>query len=72
MSAYAVVIERTESGTYSAYSPDLPGCITVGDTPEETEASMREAIAAHLEALRDYGEPIPEPSTVRAVVIDAA
>ena len=60
---YAIVIERAE-GNYSAYVPDLPGCIAVGDTVAETEQSMREAIALHLAALREDGTPIPEPTTV--------
>ena len=58
---YALVIERTSTG-YSAYSPDVPGCAAVGDTEEETRASFRDALAGHFEAMRDVGEPIPEPS----------
>ena len=59
---YAVVIERA-GANYSAYVPDLPGCISVGDTIEETERHIREAIALHLEALREHGEVVPEPTT---------
>lgn len=55
---YAIVIERAETG-FSAYVPDLPGCIATGATVEETEANIREAIAFHLEGLRDDGLPIP-------------
>ena len=55
---YAIVIERAETG-FSAYVPDLPGCIATGATVEETEANIREAIALHLEGLRDDGLPIP-------------
>ena len=59
---YAVVIERA-GANYSAYVPDLPGCISVGDTIEETERNIREAIALHLEGLREHGEIVPEPTT---------
>ncbi len=60
---YAIVIEKAE-GNYSAYAPDLPGCVTTGATLEETEQNMREAIAFHLEGLREDGLPIPAPSTI--------
>lgn len=59
---YAVVIERTESN-YSAYVPDLPGCIATGATVEETEQLVREAIELHLEGLREDGLPIPLASS---------
>lgn len=57
---FAVVIEKTSNG-YSAYVPDLPGCVAAGDTIEETEDLMRGAIAMHVEDMRERGEPIPEP-----------
>ena len=57
---YAVVIERTEKN-FSAYVPDLPGCIATGGTREEVESSIREAIAFHLEGLREEGGPLPVP-----------
>ena len=57
---YTVVIEKTNNG-YSAYAPDVPGCIAAADTRAEVEELMREAITYHLEMLRDYGDPIPEP-----------
>ena len=60
---YAVVIEKTKSN-YSAYVPDLPGCIAIGSTIEETEASIRETIAFHLEGLREDRQSIPEPSSL--------
>jgi predicted RNase H-like HicB family nuclease len=59
---YAVVIEKAE-GNYSAYVPDLPGCIATGLTVEEVEAEIREAIAFHLEGMREDGLPIPEPTS---------
>jgi predicted RNase H-like HicB family nuclease len=64
---YLVIIERTADG-YSAYVPDLPGCITVGDTPEETKRYMAEAIRLHLEGMREDGLEIPPPSTEAVTV----
>ena len=57
---YPVVIEQTSTG-YSAYSPDVPGCVSVGDSEEETRRSFQDALAANFEAMREVGEPIPEP-----------
>ena len=59
---YAVVIEKGE-GNYSAYVPDLPGCVATGDTIEEIEREIQEAIEFHLEGLRADGHPVPEPSS---------
>lgn len=59
---YAIVIERAENNL-SAYMPDLPSCIATGATIEEVEAEMREAIAFHLEGLREDGLPIPIASS---------
>ncbi len=59
---YMVVIERAADGGYGAYVPDLPGCIAAGDTREEAEQHIREAMPAHLELMREQGEPIPEPA----------
>ena len=59
---YAIVIERA-SGNFSAYVPDLPGCVATGDTEEEVEAQIREAIIFHLDGLRKDGESIPAPSS---------
>ena len=59
---YAVIIEKAENN-YSAYAPDLPGCIAVGDTLEETKQMIQEAIEFHLEGMREEGLPIPEPTT---------
>ena len=67
--AYAVVIEVGEQG-YGAYVPDLPGCVAVGDTAEEVTKLIREAIALHLAAMVEDGEPIPEPRTQVAMVTD--
>jgi predicted RNase H-like HicB family nuclease len=59
---YAVVIESAGSN-YSAYVPDLPGCIATGTTLAEAEAAIRDAIAFHLDGLREDGLPIPAPSS---------
>jgi predicted RNase H-like HicB family nuclease len=60
---YAVIFERAETN-WAAYVPDLPGCVTTGKTLEETERNVREAISGHLQTLREFGEPIPEPTSV--------
>ena len=67
MRKYAIVIEQGENNL-SAYVPDLPGCITTGRTLDEIDRNIREAIALHLEGLREEGEPIPEPHTAVAYV----
>jgi predicted RNase H-like HicB family nuclease len=59
---YAVVIENAGQN-FSAYVPDLPGCIATGATLSETEAAIREAIVFHLDGLREDGSPIPPPSS---------
>lgn len=63
MKQYAVVIE-VAGENYSAYVPDLPGCVAVGDSVEEAEREIAEAIEFHIEGLREDGLPIPEPQTV--------
>lgn len=60
---YAVVIEKADSN-YSAYVPDLPGCVATGDTVEVVEAEMREAIRFHLDGLKADGAEIPEPTSI--------
>ena len=59
---YLILIEGGPPSHYSAWSPDLPGCVATGDTLEEVEREMRAAIALHLEGLAEDSEPIPEPS----------
>jgi len=59
---YAIVIEKADSN-YSAYVPDLPGCVATGQTIKETEQQIREAIEFHLEGLREDGLPIPPPQS---------
>ncbi len=60
---YIAVIERASDGTYSAYVPDLPGCVTSGDTLKETQQLIEEAVSLHLESLRQHGERVPLPTT---------
>lgn len=64
---YLVIIEPTGTG-FSAYSPDLPGCVSTGATRAEVEGNMREAIELHLEGLREEGYPFPTPGTSSAYV----
>ncbi len=59
---YAIVIEKAATN-YSAYVPDLPGCVATGETIEEAEQQIREAIEFHLEGLREDGLPIPSPQS---------
>ncbi|MCC5793638.1 MAG: type II toxin-antitoxin system HicB family antitoxin [Chromatiales bacterium] len=68
---YLIVIEKSEAG-YSAYSPDLPGCVSAGRTIEDTEQSMREAIAFHIEGLRAMGCEVPPPTSRSSYVEIAA
>lgn len=70
MHKYIIIIEKAEDN-YSAYCPDLPGCIATGTTVEETTQRMKEAIEFHIEGLEREKMPIPEPSTA-AVSIEVA
>jgi predicted RNase H-like HicB family nuclease len=70
MSEYLVVIEH-ERDSWGAYCPDLPGLGVVGDSREEVERLIREAIALHLEGLRDAGGEIPQPSAVATTLVAA-
>jgi len=62
MREYVAVYERANDN-YSTYVPDLPGCVACGDTLEETEQFIKETITLYIEALREDGKPIPEPTT---------
>jgi predicted RNase H-like HicB family nuclease len=63
MMQYAVVIEHEKGSNYSAYVPDLPGCVSVGDTIEEVRDNIQAAIRFHVRGMREDGDPVPEPST---------
>jgi predicted RNase H-like HicB family nuclease len=67
MRRYLIVIEKAD-GNFSAYSPDLPGCVATGLTREETERNMEEAIRMHLDGLREDGLPLPEPAATAEYV----
>ncbi len=63
MSKYLVIYEKTSTG-YSAYVPDFPGCITTGPTLQDTQRNMTEALSGHLAVMREFGDPVPEPTTI--------
>jgi predicted RNase H-like HicB family nuclease len=65
MSRYLIIIEPTSTG-FSAYSPDLPGCVSTGTSREDVQQNMREAIEFHIEGLREEGQPVPLPSVEAA------
>ncbi len=68
---YVVIIERANDGSLSAYVPDLPGCVACGDTEDEVRRLIEEAVALHIESLREHGEPVPQPAS-KAHVVHAA
>ena len=59
---YVVVIEKSGDGSYSAYVPDLPGCVTSGDSVDEVRALIEEAVMLHIDSLRSHGEVVPVPA----------
>lgn len=71
MKKYLIIVEKTNTG-YSAFSPDVPGCGSTGETKEEVERNIQEAIAFHIEGLRQEGYEIPEPSTYSSYIDIAA
>lgn len=71
MKKYLIIVEKTKGG-YSAYSPDLPGCGSTGNTAEEAESNIREAIQFHIDGLKEEGFEIPEPSSYSSYVNVAA
>ena len=64
---YVIILEKGDT-SYGAYVPDLPGCVAVGETPEEARSLIEEAILLHLESLREAGEAIPEPVSQSAYI----
>ena len=71
MPRYPIVIEKSENN-YSAYAPDVPGCVAVGSSVDETVHNMAEALAFHFEGLRLDGDPVPQPGESVACVDVAA
>ncbi|MEP7253288.1 MAG: type II toxin-antitoxin system HicB family antitoxin [Ginsengibacter sp.] len=63
MVRYAIIIEKASDGGYGAYVPDLPGCVGMGNTKEDTIENIAEAIQFHIEGMRSAGLPIPVPTT---------
>jgi predicted RNase H-like HicB family nuclease len=61
LTEYVVIYEQAEDGGWGAYSPDIPGVVSAGDTREEVERNMRDAIRIHLDELRRRGQPVPKP-----------
>ncbi len=59
---YTILLERANDGGWAAWSPDLPGCVALGETYEDCVAEMRDAIVFHLEGLAEQGESPPAPS----------
>jgi predicted RNase H-like HicB family nuclease len=68
MKRYAVIFEKSANG-WGAYVPDLPGCVALGFTLEETKSLIREALEQHLAAMKADGDPIPEPSHVELMEV---
>lgn len=64
---YAIVIEKAD-GNYSAYVPDLPGCVATGATVKEAEKEIREAIRFHIDGLKEDGLPVPQPTSIAEYV----
>ena len=64
-----LVITEKANGSYSAYSPDLPGCVAAGDTREETKLIMRDAMRLHLQGLIEDGDPVPESDASAEYVV---
>jgi predicted RNase H-like HicB family nuclease len=69
--SYVYVIERAEDGSYWAYLPDLPGCTTTAESPDEIEPKLREAVALYLSYFHDRGQPAP-PAFARVGSLTAA
>lgn len=74
MKEFTVIYERGGDGeeAWGAYVPDLPGCVTTGDTLEEVQENIQNAIAGHIAVLRERGKPVPEPTTHAGRVAVAA
>lgn len=71
MMEYVVIVEKANDGSYSAYVPDLPGCVSCGESVEEVQELIAEAISAHVDSLRRHGESVPSPSS-KSFLVNAA
>ena len=69
MIGYPVIVEQADDG---AWSPDLPGCVALGDTVDECLAEMRDAVTLYLDVLRERGEELPQPRAVQTVTVTPA
>jgi predicted RNase H-like HicB family nuclease len=67
---YLVAFEHADGSGYSAWVPDLPGCVAAAETREKCAQLVRDGIALHLAGMREDGEPIPEPTSVAAVMVN--
>ena len=65
---YVAVIEKAADGSYSAYVPDLPGCVSSGDTLNEVRELIEQAVKLHVESLQLHGEPVPPPAATTHTV----
>lgn len=65
---YVAIFEEAEDGTFDVYVPDLPGCVSYGESREEAQRNIEEAVNAHLQLMRESGEPIPEPGNTTGYV----
>ncbi|HEX8714179.1 MAG TPA: type II toxin-antitoxin system HicB family antitoxin [Solirubrobacteraceae bacterium] len=61
MTDYLIIYEQAEDGGWGAHAPDVPGCVAAGESREEVEQLMREALPDHIALMREIGEPVPEP-----------
>ncbi len=68
MTEYLAVLEHADDGTWSAYVPDLPGCTSFGPTRDEVANNIREAVTSHIEAMRETGLMVPEPTSLPEVI----
>ena len=65
---YVIVIEKADDGSYSAYVPDLPGCVSCGDSHEQVKELIKEAVRLHIDSLREHNEPVPSPTATTDTV----
>ena len=72
MIGYAVIVEQADDGGFGAWSPDLPGCVALGDTVEDCLGEMRSAVDLYIEVLRERGEDVPTPRAVQATTLGPA